>query len=120
MEGKLMPIGKTIIDINGCHDWQKSSHCGYCHEKKPNPGPTQLGITSPKMSVDDYQKLMDRGWRRCGTYYYKYDFEKSCCQPFTIRLDATEYQISHSQRKVMKNFNKFLLGKIDMTGKKID
>jgi arginine-tRNA-protein transferase len=69
------------------------------------------------MSVIDYQKLMDRGWRRCGTYYYKFDFENSCCQPYTIRLDTQEYQISASQKKVMKRFNKFLLGEIDMEGK---
>ena len=69
------------------------------------------------MSVVDYQKLMDRGWRRCGAYYYKFDFEGSCCQPFTIRLDSTEFKISDSQKKVMKRFNKFLLGEIGMDGK---
>ena len=71
------------------------------------------------MSVVDYQKLMDRNWRRCGTYYYKGDFEKSCCQSYTIRLDASEYKISHSQAQVMKKFNKFLKGEIDMNGKKV-
>lgn len=71
------------------------------------------------MKVDDYQKLMDRGWRRCGGYYYKNDFEQSCCQSYTIRLDATEYKISNSQKKVMKKFNKYLLGEIGMDGKAV-
>ncbi len=62
------------------------------------------------MTTGDYQKLMDRGWRRCGAYFYKYDFEGSCCQPYTIRLDTTEFKITQSQKKVMKKFNKYLLG----------
>ena len=118
-KSKLIPEGKTIIDLNGCHTNldNRGSHCGYCKGQKPDPGHAQWGITSTKMSVIDYQKLMDRGWRRCGTYYYKFDFENSCCQPYTIRLDTQEYQISASQKKVMKRFNKFLLGEIDMEGK---
>jgi arginine-tRNA-protein transferase len=52
--------------------------------------------------------MMDRGWRRCGCYVYKYDLEQSCCQPYTIRLDITEFEISASQKKVLKKFNKFL------------
>lgn len=62
------------------------------------------------MTVDVYQKLMDRGWRRCGKYMYKYDFESACCQPYTIRLDVNEFQISKSQKKVLAKFNKFLNG----------
>jgi arginyl-tRNA---protein transferase len=29
---------------------------------------------------------MERGWRRCGTYYYKPNLLKSCCKLFTHRL----------------------------------
>lgn len=76
----IIPSGKTIIDMNGMHSNTRKGHtCGYCKGKKPNPGSCSWGLSSNKMSVDDYQKLMDRGWRRCGAYYYKYDFEKSCC-----------------------------------------
>ncbi|CDW88491.1 arginyl-trna--protein transferase 1 [Stylonychia lemnae] len=116
-----LPKGKTIINLNGCHiNENESGHCGYCGGKKGSQGAVQWGLVSNKMTVQDYQKLMDRGWRRCGGYYYKYDFEKSCCQPFTIRLNASEYQISQSQRKVMKKFNKFLLGQIGMDGKAVE
>jgi len=38
------------------------------------------------MSVGAYKELMDLGWRRCGTYYYKVDYDKCCCRPYTIRL----------------------------------
>lgn len=86
-----------------------SERCGYCKGKKENPGSATWGIGSPRLSVDDYQKMMDRGWRRCGTYIYKYDLEKSCCQPYTIRLNVNEFEITQSQKKVLKKFHKFLL-----------
>ncbi|CAF4287263.1 unnamed protein product, partial [Rotaria sordida] len=37
------------------------------------------------MLVDDYLLLMDRGWRKCGTYYYKSLMDKTCCPLYTIR-----------------------------------
>ena len=65
----------TYLNVNGCHgNDMHSSHCGYCNGKKQPRGHKSWGITSTKMTVGDYQKLMDRGWRRCGTYYYKWDF----------------------------------------------
>lgn len=80
MNNSAILPGKTLIDINGTHSNEnKGNHCGYCHDTKPNHGDSKWAITSIKMRVDDYEKLMDRGWRRCGTYYYKQDFEKSCC-----------------------------------------
>jgi hypothetical protein len=68
MESKAIDIaavGKSIVNIQGCHaNTERGNDCGYC--KKKNPGHLQWGITTPKLSVVDYQKLMDRGWRRCG------------------------------------------------------
>jgi len=57
----------------------KSETCGYCKATKPDPGSSTWGIGTPRMSTKDYEVLMDRGWRRCGTYIYKYDLEGSCC-----------------------------------------
>lgn len=70
---------------------KKEKECGYCKNNKQNPGSASWGISSPRLSSKDYQVMMDRGWRRCGQYIYKYDLEKSCCQPYTIRLDVTEF-----------------------------
>ena len=85
--------GKTYLDVGGCHTAEHGSDdCGYCKDKPKQPtGHKSWGITSTKMTVHDYQKLMDRGWRRCGTYYYKWDFEQSCCQPYTIRVKQDEF-----------------------------
>jgi arginyl-tRNA--protein-N-Asp/Glu arginylyltransferase len=53
---------------------------------------------------------MEKGWRRCGEYYYKPDMEKSCCQLNTIRLEAEKYVPNKKQRKIMGRFNRYLLG----------
>jgi len=45
---------------------------------------------------------MEKGWRRCGTYYYKPDLAKSCCKSFTHRLDVTGYRPKKDQKKALK------------------
>lgn len=35
-----------------------------------------FGMTTQTMTCGDYQALIDRGWRRSGTYLYKPDNEK--------------------------------------------
>ena len=74
--------GRTYLNVGGCHTTEQggSDSCGYCKGKDKQPkGYKSWGITSTKMPVGDYQKLMDRGWRRCGQYYYKWDFLQACC-----------------------------------------
>ena len=68
-----------------------SNSCGYCKKSPKSKLSYQWGFTSPKMSCKDYQDLMERGWRRCGDYYYKPDLQKSCCQLNTIRLEAENF-----------------------------
>ena len=55
------------------------------------------------------QDLTDRGWRRSGKYCYKPDNTKMCCPLFIIRLDAPNFKLSKSQKKVLKKFNNYLL-----------
>ena len=101
--------GQSLIDVQYMHANEKhSTRCGYCGGKKPDPGSSSWGIGVLRLSVQDYEIMMDRFWRRCGTYAYKYDLEQSCCQPYPIRLDVTEFQISKSQKKVLKKFYNFL------------
>jgi len=94
----LQRPGINVIDVNYMHqaDKNEGSRCGYCKNEKPNSGNASWGIGTPRLSAADYQLLMDRGWRRCGTYTYKFDLNKSCCQPFCIRLDVNEFEISQS------------------------
>jgi arginine-tRNA-protein transferase len=47
-----------------------NEHCGYCSVGSI-PNSVKHSFTSTYMSVENYDKLMNCGWRRCGDYYYK-------------------------------------------------
>ena len=72
------------ILMNTCHGDDNGHKCGYCNEKKS----FSAGLTCEKMKCETYSALMDNGWRRCGTYYYKPNLFKSCCKMYTIRCDT--------------------------------
>lgn len=50
-----------------------------------------------------YEELINKGWRRCGTYYYKVNLDKSCCKCYTIRMDVSHFKIKKQQRKTVKH-----------------
>lgn len=62
------------------------------------------------MRVDHYQELMDRGWRRSGTTYYKPDLIRSCCPHYTIRLKASEFRAKKEQRSAINKLNNHVIG----------
>lgn len=80
-------------------------HCGYCNLDKES---ISFGVLSKTLLVDDYLCMMHRGWRRSGKYLYKPTNFASCCACYTIRLRVGEFQISKSQKKVLRNFDRFL------------
>jgi arginine-tRNA-protein transferase len=85
--------------------------CGYCKEDgEKKQSAYKWGFSSDYITAELYEKLMFLGWRRCGTYFYKNDLSKSCCQLYSMRLDVDKFNISKSQKKVLKNFRKFLAG----------
>lgn len=45
----------------------------------------KLGMWAHCMTVDDYQDLIDRGWRRSGLYCYKPNNKTTCCPSYTIK-----------------------------------
>ncbi|EEH23067.2 hypothetical protein PABG_05278 [Paracoccidioides brasiliensis Pb03] len=87
-------------------------------EKRPQPQPlsfiTPNGASyyasSKAMRVDDYQELLDRGWRRSGSLYYKQNLKRSCCPHYTIRLDPTGFKPRKDQRLAINRWNRFVLG----------
>lgn len=62
------------------------------------------------MRVDHYQELMDRGWRRSGTTYYKPDLPRSCCPHYTIRLKGADFKANKEQRSAVNKLNDYILG----------
>lgn len=68
------------------------------------------GMWAHALTVSDYQDLIDRGWRRSGKYCYKPTMDVTCCPMYTIRCRSQVFKATKSQKKVLKRFNKFLLG----------
>ncbi|XP_045147569.1 arginyl-tRNA--protein transferase 1 isoform X3 [Echinops telfairi] len=60
------------------------------------------------LTAQDYQDLIDRGWRRSGKYVYKPVMNQTCCPQYTIRCRPLQFQPSKSHKKVLKKMLKFL------------
>ncbi|XP_061693213.1 arginyl-tRNA--protein transferase 1 isoform X4 [Syngnathoides biaculeatus] len=93
----------TIVEYFGGDDGYR---CGYCKNEKGN---FSHGMWSHTLTVQDYQDLIDRGWRRSGKYVYKPIMNKTCCPQYTIRCHAGKFQPSKSHKKILKKINKFIL-----------
>ncbi|KAF5302592.1 hypothetical protein FQA39_LY10210 [Lamprigera yunnana] len=79
--------------------------CGYC---KTENGAVSYGMWAEQLTVDDYQNLIDRGWRRSGKYCYKPIMDLTCCPQYTIRCNTLDFKLTKSQKKIIKRFNKFI------------
>ncbi|KAM9804240.1 arginyl-tRNA--protein transferase 1 [Neosynchiropus ocellatus] len=108
----------TIVEYFGGDDGYR---CGYC---KNAIGNFSHGMWSHTMTVQDYQDLIDRGWRRSGKYIYKPIMNKTCCPQYTIRCHALKFQPSKSHKKILKKMSKFIskgeLPKDDVDGEPMD
>ncbi|KAL6770140.1 ATE1 [Auxenochlorella protothecoides x Auxenochlorella symbiontica] len=86
---------------------QHLTHCAYCGK---NDASSAHGMTAEDMSVQTYNALLDRGWRRSGTWLYKPCHLQTCCQLLTIRLEAAQFRPSKAQRKVLAQWRRYLQG----------
>jgi arginine-tRNA-protein transferase len=107
MERRVPPNGnarnKVQSKLRVC-GYQRS-HCGYCNLDNES---ISFGVLAKTLLVDDYLRMMHRGWRRSGSYLYKPTNFASCCACYTIRLRVEGFQISKSQKKVLKILDRFL------------
>ncbi|XP_072883783.1 arginyl-tRNA--protein transferase 1 isoform X6 [Hemitrygon akajei] len=79
--------------------------CGYCKGASSN---YSNGMWAHTMTVQDYQDLIDRGWRRSGMYVYKPVLNRTCCPQYTIRCRILDFKLSKSAKKVLKKMTRFL------------
>lgn len=100
----MLPEYDTMLEL---FDEEEQQDCGYC--KKVN-GHIFDGMWAECMTVDVFQDLIDRGWKRCGKYCYKPRMTETCCPQYTIKCSAVNFHLSKSQKKVLKKFNRFLAG----------
>lgn len=72
---------------------EDASLCGYCEQGIS----TTNHFYAHRLSVWDYQELLDMGWRRSGCLLYRPILERSCCPPHTIRLDVLKFKPSKAR-----------------------
>ncbi|XP_076820880.1 arginyl-tRNA--protein transferase 1-like isoform X2 [Clavelina lepadiformis] len=93
----------SIVEYRGA---RTNRRCGYC--KKTSCKFTH-GMWAHSLNVEDYQALIDRGWRRSGKYCYKPTMHKTCCPQYAIRCNVQKFRLSKSKKKVAKRMQRFLL-----------
>ncbi|KAF8071041.1 ATE1 [Scenedesmus sp. PABB004] len=108
MQGGSAQRGFSLIQDSGAY----TSTCGYCG------GGTSVshGMHAYRLTVHDYQELLDQGWRRSGRFLYKPDLEQTCCRQYTIRLDVRQYQPSRAHKRLLRKWEQFLDGTLEQQG----
>ena len=100
METKDIPTINCFDNLSVVVPYRRyDSSCGYCGSKK---GRWAFGMDTTRLTCPDYQRMIDHGWRRSGTFCYLPDNAKSCCPNYTIRLDVTKFQCDKKQRKLLR------------------
>ncbi|KAL3881818.1 hypothetical protein ACJMK2_028210 [Sinanodonta woodiana] len=98
-----MASDRSIVEYFSEHERYR---CGYCGNTDTN---YSHGMWAHALTVQDYQDLIDRGWRRSGKYCYKPSMVITCCPQYTIRCEALNFKLSTSQKKVIKRMNRYLI-----------
>ncbi|GAC94710.1 hypothetical protein PHSY_002283 [Pseudozyma hubeiensis SY62] len=85
-----------------------ASTCGYCTvpgsgKRSSDKSSRSYGFWAHHLSPHHYQSLIDRGWRRSGSYVYKPDLLRTCCAQIPIRLDARDFRPKKSHRRALTN-----------------
>lgn len=96
-----------------------NSTCGYCKKwdtinKKWKKDKTSFLVsftTYKNFSPFVYQKLLNRGWTRSGSYVYQPQNSTTCCPQYGLRLDVTKLKLTSKQEKAFKKWNNYLNGK---------
>lgn len=79
------------------------TRCGYCKKQYTS---ANFGAWAHNLDVRDYQDMLDAGWRRSGSYLYRPDLVTTCCPSYVIRLDATRFIPSSTQKRVLKRLRR--------------
>lgn len=87
---------------------QGRSPCGYCGSSEDTS--CSYGMHADVLTVDAYQALLDRGWRRSGSWVYKPLHARTCCQLITIRLAVDGFKPNKEQRRVQRRWESYLNG----------
>ncbi|KAJ7591192.1 arginine-tRNA-protein transferase [Mycena floridula] len=108
-----MTTNSIQFSIGVPYDKSKST-CGYCSpaglRSETKSSCHTAGMDAQRLVCQTYQDMIDRGWRRSGTWLYKPSLRASCCPQYPIRLDAEAFIPSKSHRKLINKWNNFVRG----------
>lgn len=96
----------TSLSIVEYFGQNRKGSCGYCKGKASS---LSHGMWGHVLTPQDYQDLIDRGWRRSGKYVYKPTMHETCCPQYTIRCHPQNFKPTKSHRKSLKKFRNYLL-----------
>lgn len=116
----MAKITPFILTPFGYHT---SPECGYCAMKKNAkplgdlelPKEAKIAKVAPHitigaqvmvMSSEAYEKCMNMGFRRSGTFLYKSDMLRGCCRMYTIRTNMSYLKITKELRQVVNRFKR--------------
>ena len=124
---------RTSILLTRAHDSNTpSTECSYCKGKRNviNEQGKEVvetdnmyykeGFTCTKMRIDDYDNVMNAGYTRCGSYFYKKANHRCCCEIFQYRVDVNQFKINSQQKKAVRRFHRYLNYGKDQDNKNIE
>ncbi|EMG50029.1 ATE1 Arginyl-tRNA--protein transferase 1 [Candida maltosa Xu316] len=96
------------------------SHCGYCDDSEkddfyalesqlhshPFEKKSVIIGSVAQFTCQEYDELMNIGYRRSGDFIYKSDLLKTCCRLYTIRTCLSMCKLTKEHRKVINRFIK--------------
>ncbi len=82
------------------------SKCGYCKSENSFLVEAVWGF---RLTCQDYQDLVDRGFQRSGNFVYRPVMKETCCPQYVLRTDAVKFKPTKSQRYAIRKFNRFLV-----------
>ncbi|KAI5776603.1 arginine-tRNA-protein transferase [Geopyxis carbonaria] len=93
----------TVVSYHGS---LSGNTCNYCQ----STGGCSFYLQVKSLTVQHYQFLVDRGWRRSGHLLYKPHMKLTCCKQYTIRLNAKTFKPSRDQRQCLHKWTRYILG----------
>ena len=96
----------TVVDFLYEPNGPTPFKCGYC--KSPDTSMIQ-GVLAHRMTCQDYQYLVDRGFQRSGRFVYRPYMKQTCCPQYVFRTDITKFRQSKQHRATVKKMNKYLV-----------
>ncbi|KAI9474596.1 Arginyl-tRNA--protein transferase 1 [Coemansia sp. RSA 990] len=96
-------MGETQLRVLGM---QRRSRCGYCQRSQQS---RCFGMEAARLLCSDYEQMINRGWRRSGSFLYLTDHSTSCCSYYPIRTHALTHQPRKTERRLLRRWHRMEL-----------